>query len=285
MEPLPPVKEVEYRCYISKIFDDVSGREYTTFSFETSKEFSNFRYEIAVRYKVEPGILVFRVLGMTATRMMMPSYGTARSILKIPHLAPGQYLATFIKSDGSESEFIIEYAKKGFQILKPIPRKRFIDLIITPSAVMPGGKIFTTVAKAPVVPLVPRTIQKRAPVPLTIEELEFLAAHKSESPDERDAREEMEIFGGKKKLSKKDLAAAEKELKRMGDRPSATKNKKTAKAKPVKKAKAAPKKVVKKKAAKPIKKTVLKPKAKVKTKAKIKVKPKVKARPTKKKKK
>src|SRR2546422_434106 len=107
MEPLPPVKEVEYRCYIGKMFDDVSGREFTTFSFETSKEFSNFRYEIAVRYKMEPGVLVFRVLGMTATRMMMPSYGTARSVLRIPHLVPGKYQVTFIKSDGSESEFMI----------------------------------------------------------------------------------------------------------------------------------------------------------------------------------
>ena len=51
MEPLPPVKEVEYRCIIGRLFDELSGMEYVTFAFETAKEFSSFRYEIAVRYK------------------------------------------------------------------------------------------------------------------------------------------------------------------------------------------------------------------------------------------
>ena len=88
MEPLPPIKEVEYRCILGKAFDEITGIEYSTFSFETSKEFSSFRYEIAVRYRVEPGNIVFRVLGMTATRMMMPSFGTAKSVLKVPHLLP-----------------------------------------------------------------------------------------------------------------------------------------------------------------------------------------------------
>ncbi len=268
MEPLPPVKEVEYRCYIGKMFDDVSGREFTTFSFETSKEFSSFRYEIAVRYKVEPGILVFRVLGMTATRMMMPSFGTARSILKVPHLIPGQYLVTFIKSDGSECEFMLEYAKKGFQILKPIPRKRFIDLIIDRSAALATGKILTTVAKAPVIPLVPRTIQKRQPLPPTEEELEILASLKTETPEERDAREEMELFGGKKKVSKKDLVETEKELKKLGERPAPTKTK-AAKA-PAKTAKKVEKKAAPKKTVKPAKKAVSKPKPKPKPKAKAK---------------
>ena len=71
MEPLPPVKEVEYRCIIGKAYDEILDVDYTTFSFETAKEFSSFRYEIAVRYKLEGNSIVFRVLGMTATRMMV----------------------------------------------------------------------------------------------------------------------------------------------------------------------------------------------------------------------
>ena len=266
MEPLPPVKEVEYRCIINKAFDEISGMEYTTFSFETAKEFSSFRYEIAVRYKLEPGKIVFRVLGMTATRMMMPSFGTAKSVLKVPHLPYGTYLVTFIKSDGSENEFMLEFAKKGTHILKPIPRKRFIDLIIDPHGALPGGKLLSTITRLISEPLVPRTIQKRLPIPPTEEELEILNSLKSETPEERDAREEMELFGGKKKLSKKELAESEKELRKLGDKPAAAtkkavngKAKKTA-AKP--KAKPAPKK-----AAKPVKK---KPAPKPKPKAKAK---------------
>ena len=212
MEPLPPVKEVEYRCVINKAFDEISGMEYTTFSFETAKEFSSFRYEIAVRYKLEPGTIVFRVLGMTATRMMMPSFGTAKSVLKVPHLPYGTYLVTFIKSDGSEDQFMLEFNKKGTQLLKPIPRKRFIDIIIDPHNALPGAKILSTITKLVSEPLVPRTIQKRLPIPPTPEELEILNSLKSETPEERDAREEMELFGGRKKLSKKDLAESEKEL-------------------------------------------------------------------------
>ncbi len=257
MEPLPPVKEVEYRCFINKAFDEISGMEYTTFSFETAKEFSSFRYEIAVRYKLEPGTIVFRVLGMTATRMMMPSFGTAKSVLKVPHLPYGTYLVTFIKSDGSESQFMLEFAKKGTHILKPIPRKRFIDLIIDPHAAMQGGKILSTITKLVAEPLVPRTIQKRLPMPPTAEELEILASLKSETAEERDEREEMELFGGKKRISKKDLADTEKELRKLGDKPTvvakktsppkATKKSTPAKkaAKPAKKVKPAPKKVVK----------------------------------------
>jgi hypothetical protein len=223
MEPLPPVKEVEYRCVINKAFDEISGMEYTTFSFETAKEFSSFRYEIAVRYKLEPGVLIFRVLGMTATRMMMPSFGTAKSVLKVPHLPYGTYTVNFVKSDGAESQFFLEFSKKGVQILKPIPRKRFIDLIIDPHASMPGGKLASTVTKIISEPLVPRTIQKRLPVPPTAEEQAILDSLRSETPEERDAREEMELFGGRKRLSKKDLAESEKELHKLGDKPNGKK--------------------------------------------------------------
>src|ERR1019366_6482613 len=107
MEPLPPVKEVEYRCYISKIFEELSGSEYMTFAFETAKEFSSFRYEIAVRYRIQPGLLEFKVLGMTATRTMMPSFGTARSVLKVPLLPLGVYAVKMVKSDGNENMFAI----------------------------------------------------------------------------------------------------------------------------------------------------------------------------------
>ncbi|MDP4230194.1 MAG: hypothetical protein Q8916_07285 [Bacteroidota bacterium] len=249
--------------------------EYTTFSFETAKEFSSFRYEIAVRYKLEPGTIVFRVLGMTATRMMMPSFGTAKSVLKVPHLPYGAYMVTFIKSDGSENQFMMEFTKKGMQILKPIPRKRFIDLIIDPHAALPGGKILTTVTKITAEPLIPRTIQKRLPVPPTPEELAILESLKTETPEERDAREEMELFGGKKRLSKKELAESEKELRKLGDKPTAaakktngTKTKKAAAAKNGAKSKSNGKSAPKK-AAKPVKKKAApKPKAKPAKKAK-----------------
>lgn len=267
MEPLPPIKEVEYRCIIGKAFDEITGIEYSTFSFETSKEFSSFRYEIAVRYRVEPGNIVFRVLGMTATRMMMPSFGTAKSVLKVPHLQPGIYNVHFIKSDGNECEFILELKKGGFHILKPIPRKRFIDILILPDAQYQNGKILSTVTKTPHAPLVPRTIQKRLPTPPTPEELELLAALKSESPEERDAREEMELFGGRKKVSKKELVETEKELKKLGDKP-APKQKKSASAKKVS---AATKKV-----------TALKKSPAKKPKANPKPKPKKAAKPAKK---
>lgn len=220
MEPLPPVKEVEYRCYISKIFEELSGSEYMTFAFETAKEFSSFRYEIAVRYRIllEPEKkLEFKVLGMTATRTMMPAHGTARSILKIPLLPYGIYQVKLIKSDGTENLFSIEVTRKGFQILQPIPRKRFIDLIIENRAAVPGSKHTSTINKTPPAPLVPRTIQKRQPPPMTPEEEALMASLKSETPQERDHREEMELFGGRKKVDKKDMEAAEKDLHKMGE--------------------------------------------------------------------
>ena len=217
MEPLPPVKEVEYRCIIGKIFDELSGTEFITFAFETAKEFSSFRYEIAVRYRIQPGSLEFKVLGMTATRTMMPAFGTARSVLKIPLLPLGVYTVKLIKSDGTENIFSIEVTKRGLQILAPIPRKRFIDLVIEHKAAVPGSRMLSTVTKTPPAPLVPRTIQKRLPLPPTEEELALLASLKSETPEERDHREEMELFGGKKKVDKKDLDEAEKDLKDLGE--------------------------------------------------------------------
>jgi hypothetical protein len=220
MEPLPPVKEVEYRCYISKIFEELSGTEYMTFAFETAKEFSSFRYEIAVRYRIlfEPEKkLEFKVLGMTATRTMMPAFGTARSILKIPLLPYGIYQVKMIKSDGTENLFSLEVTRKGFQILQPVPRKRFLDLIIEPKAAIPGSKHTSTINKTPPPPLVPRTIQKRQPPPMTPEEEALMATLKSETPQERDHREEMELFGGKKKVDKKEMEAAEKDLHKLGE--------------------------------------------------------------------
>lgn len=212
MEPLPPVKEVEYRCIVGRMFDELSGMEYVTFAFETAKEFSSFRYEIAVRYKVTPGMLEFRVLGMTATRTMMPAFGTARSVLKIPALPPGIYNVLLIKSDGTENQFVIEIAKKGFQILPPIPDKRFIDFVIERGAVLSGAKMASTVSTEPPAPLIPRTIQKRQPTPPTPEEQAILDSLKSETAEERDLREEMELFGQSKRVAKSDLKESEKEL-------------------------------------------------------------------------
>jgi hypothetical protein len=196
MEPLPPVKEVEYRCYISKIFEELSGSEYMTFAFETAKEFSSFRYEIAVRYRIllEPPTdrrLEFKVLGMTATRTMMPAFGTARSVLKVPLLPLGVYTVKMIKSDGIENVFVIEVTKKGFQILQPIPRKRFIDLVIESKAAAPNARHTSTVSKAPTIPLVPRTIQKRQ---LPGEE-DLLDPLDSDSNEDREELEEDELFG------------------------------------------------------------------------------------------
>lgn len=212
MEPLPPVKEVEYRCIIGRLFDELSGMEYVTFAFETAKEFSSFRYEIAVRYKVTPGALEFRVLGMTATRTMMPAHGTARSVLRIPALQPGIYNVLLIKSDGTENQFVIEVGKKGFQILDPIPDRRFIDLVVEPWAVMQGAKRASTVSTEPPPPLIPRTIQKRQPAPPTPEEQAILDSLKTETAEERDAREELELFGGSKRVAKSELAETAKEL-------------------------------------------------------------------------
>jgi hypothetical protein len=212
MEPLPPVKEVEYRCIIGRLFDELSGMEYVTFAFETAKEFSSFRYEIAVRYKVTPGALEFRVLGMTATRTMMPAHGTARSVLRIPALQPGIYNVLLIKSDGTENQFVIEVGKKGFQILPPVPDRRFIDLVVEPWAVMQGAKMASTVSTEPPPPLIPRTIQKRQPAPPTPEEQAILDSLKTETAEERDAREEMELFGGSKRVAKSELAESAKEL-------------------------------------------------------------------------
>jgi hypothetical protein len=206
MEPLPPVKEVEYRCYVGKIFEELSGAEFITFAFETAKEFSSFRYEIAVRYRIQPNLLEFKVLGMTATRTMMPAHGTARSVLKLPMLPYGVYGVKMIKSDGTENIFSIEINKKGITILPPVPRKRFLDLIVENKAASPGAKIVSTISKTPPPPLIPRTIQKRQPPPPTPEELAILEALRSETPEERDAREEAELFGGgSKKIDKTEL--------------------------------------------------------------------------------
>lgn len=206
MEPLPPVKEVEYRCFVGKIFEELSGAEFITFAFETAKEFSSFRYEIAVRYRIQPNLLEFKVLGMTATRTMMPAHGTARSVLKLPMLPYGVYGVKMIKSDGTENLFSIEISKRGIQILAPVPRKRFLDLIVEKEAGMSHAKIMSTISKTPPPPLIPRTIQKRQPPPPTPEELAILESLKTETPEERDAREEAELFGGgSRKIDKTEL--------------------------------------------------------------------------------
>ncbi len=187
MEPLPPVKEVEYRCYVGKVFEELSGTEFMTFAFETAKEFSSFRYEIAVRYRIQPGLLEFKVLGMTATRTMMPAFGTARSVLKVPLLPFGIYNVKLIKSDDTENMFAIEVSKKGFQILLPIPRKRFIDLIIDDNAAAPNARHLSTISKTPPIALVPRTIQKRLPGMLDGENPDFLETDEEVEMQDDDA--------------------------------------------------------------------------------------------------
>jgi hypothetical protein len=236
MEPLPPVKEVEYRCYIGKVFEELSGQEYMTFAFETAKEFSSFRYEIAVRYRIQPGLLEFKVLGMTATRTMMPAFGTARSVLKVPLLPYGVYNVKLIKSDDTENMFTIEVSKKGFQILLPIPRKRFIDVIIDDNAAAPNARHLSTISKAPPVALVPRTIQKRVPGMLDGENPEFL-----EEDEDHELQDDDALFDETPKTKK----SANHPIDEIEEVPENTKKKEKPKAEPK------PAKAAKEPAAKP----------------------------------
>jgi hypothetical protein len=278
MEPLPPVKEVEYRCYIGKVFEELSGQEYMTFAFETAKEFSSFRYEIAVRYRIQPGLLEFKVLGMTATRTMMPAFGTARSVLKIPLLPFGVYNVKLIKSDDTENMFTIEVSKKGFQILLPIPRKRFIDVVIDDNAAAPNARHLSTVSKTPPTPLVPRTIQKRLPGMLDGENPELL-----EGDEDHELHEDDALFDETPKTKK----GAKHVIDEIEEVPENAKPKGKPKADP-KPAKAAKEPVAKQTAAKPVaakaKKAEQKPaKPAKKPAAKAKVKPDPKKAPAKKK--
>ncbi len=283
MEPLPPVKEVEYRCFIGKVFEELSGMEYMTFAFETAKEFSSFRYEIAVRYRIQPGLLEFKVLGMTATRTMMPAFGTARSVLKIPLLPYGIYNVKLIKSDDTENMFTIEVSKKGFQILLPIPRKRFIDLIIETKAAAPNARHLSTISKTPPVPLVPRTIQKRVPSPMDGEPSDF-----SEAPEEPDMHEEKALFD----VGRPPKSGAKHAIEEIEEVPASVKQKGKPKAEPKpakaskavakeKKSKDKPAKATKKPAAKAKVKPTPK-KAPAKKKSAPKPKPKAKPKPAKK---
>lgn len=75
-----PIKKqsIEYRLLVQPTFDASVNKEGILFLLETSKQFTNFSYVIDVKETVAGTTIVWKLHGLRAPSMNMPSTGTAQ---------------------------------------------------------------------------------------------------------------------------------------------------------------------------------------------------------------
>jgi hypothetical protein len=78
-EIMPTTKHpIEYRLLVQSTFDTTKNKEGILFLLETSKQFTNFSYIIDVKESIKGKRIVWRLHGLRAPSMDMPSTGNAQ---------------------------------------------------------------------------------------------------------------------------------------------------------------------------------------------------------------
>ncbi|MBI2428609.1 MAG: hypothetical protein HYV29_07425 [Ignavibacteriales bacterium] len=71
-------KNIEYRLLIEHTYDDTLKKEGIMFLLETTKQFTNFSYQIDVKDVLKGNVMHWELHGLRAPSMNMPGTGTAQ---------------------------------------------------------------------------------------------------------------------------------------------------------------------------------------------------------------
>jgi len=119
---------VEYRLFIEPFLSERDQKVKVAFQLETTKHFTAFQYEIAVHDSIDDHAIHYRLHGLKAPPLSLPSTGPARFRKEYVALK-GVYEIIVESIDGTRNIFSVRFDTDGATLLKQ-PRQRFVEVIV-----------------------------------------------------------------------------------------------------------------------------------------------------------
>lgn len=121
-------QEIEYRLIITSHYNERKQVPTTLVTIETTKAFASFRYELSVKETVKGKRLHYKILGLKAPQLDLPSSGSAQFVREYEAFK-GTYDIVVESLDGTENAFEITATQKRISILKS-PKIPFIEAVV-----------------------------------------------------------------------------------------------------------------------------------------------------------
>ena len=120
-------QETEYRLLITPHLNERRQEPTTLVVLETTKSFATFRYELSVEERVAGKSLSFKILGLKAPQLSLPSAGHAEFVKEYDGLN-GTYEISIEGLDGTVTSFTLRISPTHVHVLKSAPQ-RAVELI------------------------------------------------------------------------------------------------------------------------------------------------------------
>ena len=111
------VRRTDYRLLITPHVNDRTDRKTTLVVLETAQSFASFRYDLSVEETLAGKNLTYRVLGLRAPSLTLPSAGHAAYSREYDDLK-GTYCVSVIGLDGVPVQCTVKIAPGKVDILK-----------------------------------------------------------------------------------------------------------------------------------------------------------------------
>ncbi len=120
-------QETEYRLLMTPHLNERKQEPTTLVVLETTKSFATFRYELSVEERLEGKTLSYKILGLKAPQLSLPSAGHAEFVREYDNLR-GTYDVSIEGLDGNVASFTVRITSAAVQVLKTQPQ-RSVELI------------------------------------------------------------------------------------------------------------------------------------------------------------
>jgi hypothetical protein len=121
-------QEIEYRLIIAPQYNERKQVPTTLVTIETAKAFASFRYELSVKETEKGKRLHYKILGLKAPQLDLPSSGPARFVREYEAFK-GKYELVIESLDGTENAFEISATQKSVTLIKS-PKTPFIEVVV-----------------------------------------------------------------------------------------------------------------------------------------------------------
>ncbi|MEK6756139.1 MAG: hypothetical protein AABZ02_08315 [Bacteroidota bacterium] len=114
-------REPEYALHIFRHLDERTQKTSVVFLLQTTKEFTNFNYQILLDASLDNRAIQLRILGLRTTPLIMPGVGPARARKDFANLE-GVYKLSVTKLDGESNQFRLHISRTQVKIDESPPR-------------------------------------------------------------------------------------------------------------------------------------------------------------------
>ena len=119
----------EYRLSITSKFIEGVQRWKTLFLLETTRQFASFRYDLAVRERIQGDTIRLTVTGLKTPHLSFPTNGPAQFRQEYDNLR-GTYEVVIEGLDHKVNTFTVEIEEQSARLVRQ-PAHPFVELLVT----------------------------------------------------------------------------------------------------------------------------------------------------------